>query len=150
MTTLLSDLLRPSTTSLGPLRTTARIVLGVFLLTAGVSHLTWSRSEFLAQVPSWVPGDPDFIVIASGIVEIALGLMLIALPKQRIPVGLVTAGFFVAIFPGNISQYVEGVDAFGLDSDRERAIRLLFQPVLIAWALASTGSWGTLKNLFRK
>ena len=55
--------------------------------------------------------------------------------------GGVTAAFFVAIFPGNISQYVTGTDAFGLDSDRARLVRLFFQPVLVAWALWSTGAW---------
>ena len=49
--------------------------------------------------------------------------------------------FFVAVFPGNISQYLTHTDAFGLDSDPARALRLVFQPVLVAWALWSTGAW---------
>jgi uncharacterized membrane protein len=150
MTTPLRELLRPSTTSLGPLRTAARIGLGVFLVGAGISHLTWSRSEFLAQVPPWFPVDSDIVVVVSGIMEIAIGSSLIALSKYRIAVGLIAAGFFIAIFPGNISQYVEKVNAFGLNSDTARAVRLLFQPVLVAWALGSTGAWGALKNLARK
>lgn len=47
----------------------------------------------------------------------------------------------MAIFPGNVAQYVEGTDAFGLDSDRARLVRLFFQPLLVAWALWSTGAW---------
>lgn len=119
----------------------ARIVLGLALAYAGVGHLTWSRTEFLAQVPGWVPLDADLVVVLSGIVEIVLGAALVLLVRHRVLLGWLTAAFFVAVFPGNVSQYVDGDDAFGLDSDRARAIRLLFQPVLVAWALWSTGAW---------
>jgi uncharacterized membrane protein len=118
-----------------------RILLGAFLLFAGISHLTVSRAEFLAQVPNWVPLNGDLVVILSGIVEIALGTALILLPRYGVLTGWVVAAFFVAIFPGNIAQYLNGRDAFGLNTDTARAIRLLFQPLLIAWALWSTGAW---------
>ena len=121
-------------------RRVSQVALGAFLLSAGVSHLTVSRLEFQAQVPTWLPIDPDFVVISSGIVEILLGLSLITLWRFRKRVGLVVALFFVAIFPGNINQFVNGIDAFGLNSDSARAVRLLFQPVLILWALWSTGA----------
>ena len=120
------------------LRAVSQVALGVVLVSAGVSHLTVSRIEFQAQVPTWLPLDPDFVVISSGIVEILLGLALITLWPLRKRVGLVTALFFVAIFPGNINQFVNGIDAFGLNSDAARATRLLFQPVLVLWALWST------------
>jgi uncharacterized membrane protein len=120
------------------LRAVSQVALGVVLVSAGVSHLTVSRIEFQAQVPTWLPLDPDFVVISSGIVEILLGLALITLWPLRKRVGLVTALFFVAIFPGNINQLVNGIDAFGLNSDSARATRLLFQPVLVLWALWST------------
>jgi uncharacterized membrane protein len=122
------------------LRAVSQVALGVVLVSAGVSHLTVSRVEFQAQVPTWLPLDPDFVVISSGIVEILLGLALITLWPLRKRVGLVTALFFVAIFPGNINQLVNGIDAFGLNSDSARATRLLFQPVLVFWALWSTGA----------
>jgi uncharacterized membrane protein len=118
-----------------------RVLLGLFLLLAGISHLSWSRAEFLAQVPPWLPMNPDLVVVLSGVVEILLGLSLIVLTKHQKTVGIVAALFFVAIFPGNISQYVNNIDAFGLDTDRARFIRLFFQPVLIVWALWSTGFW---------
>ena len=121
-------------------RAVSQVALGVVLVSAGVSHLTVSRIEFQAQVPTWLPLDPDFVVISSGIVEILLGLALITLWPLRKRVGLVTALFFVAIFPGNINQLVNGIDAFGLNSDSARATRLLFQPVLVLWALWSTGA----------
>ena len=123
------------------LRNATQLLLGAALAYAGITHLTTSRTEFQAQVPNWVPFSADFVVIASGIVEIALGLSLLLLWKYRTRVGFLTAAFFIAIFPGNISQYVNGIDAFGLDSDRARAIRLLFQPLLVIWALWSTGAW---------
>jgi uncharacterized membrane protein len=123
------------------LRNATQLLLGAALTYAGTTHLTTSRQEFQAQVPNWVPLSADFVVIASGIVEIALGLSLLILWKYRSQLGWITAAFFIAIFPGNISQYVNGIDAFGLDTDRARAIRLLFQPLLVIWALWSTGAW---------
>ncbi len=121
-----------------------QILLGAALGYAGITHLTTNRQEFQAQVPAWVPFSPDFVVVASGIVEIGLGLSLIFLWKYRARVGVITALFFIAIFPGNIAQYVNQIDAFGLDTDRARAIRLLFQPFLVLWVLWSTGALGKL------
>lgn len=123
-----------------------RFILGAFLFTAGVGHLTWQRTEFLAQVPSWLPLDGDLVVVLSGFVEIILGSSLLFLYKFKAEVGWVVAIFFVLIFPGNISQYVNGISAFGLNSDTSRGVRLFFQPVLIAWALWSTGAWTAWKN----
>lgn len=114
----------------------------------GTLHLTSGREEFQAQVPSWIPINADFVVVVSGLVEILLGLSLLTLWRYRKQVGLATALFFVAIFPGNVWQYLDGIDAFGLNTDRERAIRLLFQPVLVLWALWSTGA--TPKNLRKR
>ncbi len=120
----------------------SQIGLGLFLASAGYSHLTVNRLEFQAQVPTWLPLDPDFVVLASGVVEIALGLALLTLWRYRAHVGLAAALFFVAIFPGNINQFVNGIDAFGLNTDLARGVRLLFQPVLVLWALWSTGARG--------
>lgn len=119
----------------------ARIVLGAALAYAGLSHLAWAREDFLAQVPDWVPLDADLVVVLSGVVEIVLGVSLIVLARYRTELGWVVAAFFVAVFPGNISQFVDGDAAFGLDSDLARGVRLLLQPVLVAWALWCTGAW---------
>lgn len=121
-------------------RTIGRIFLGSALVFAGVSHLTFAREEFQAQVPDFVPLDPDVTVLASGVVEIGLGAALLVARKRRGLVGIVAALFFVAVFPGNIAQWVEHRDAFGLDTDMKRFVRLFFQPVLIALALWSTRS----------
>ena len=123
-----------------------QILLGVSLAYAGTTHLTTSRQEFQAQVPTWLPLDADFVVIASGIVEILLGIALLTLWTYRRQVGLIVAIFFILIFAGNINQYVNGIDAFGLDTDQARLTRLFFQPVLVAWALWSTDAWQIVKS----
>jgi uncharacterized membrane protein len=121
-------------------RKLAQVLLGASLLYTGFLHLTSRRNEFQAQVPSWLPLEPDFVVIASGIIEILLGLALLTLWKKRKQVGIVTAILFLLIFPGNVWQYLDGIDAFGLNTDTERGVRLLFQPLLVLWALWSTES----------
>ena len=123
-----------------------QILLGVSLAYAGTTHLTTSRQEFQAQVPTWLPLDADFVVIASGIVEILLGIALLTLWPYRRQVGLIVAIFFILIFAGNINQYVNGIDAFGLNTDQARLTRLFFQPVLVAWALWSTDAWQIVKS----
>ena len=129
-----------------PIHRFPQVVLGFALAYAGVGHLSTSRLEFRAQVPSLFKDYADFVVLASGVVEILLGLGLVFLWKYRVQIGWLVALFFVAIFWGNISQYVNGIDAFGLNSDRARLIRLFFQPLLVVWALASTGAWRSLKR----
>jgi uncharacterized membrane protein len=125
--------------------TAGRYTLGLFLLFASFGHF-FSADEFLAQVPPWMPA-PELVVLLSGVVELALGLALIFSPKKWLPnIGWVTAAFFIIIFPGNLWQYFEGRDAFGLDSDSARLVRLLFQPLLVIWALWSTRAFATLRK----
>lgn len=128
--------------------TLARLVLGTFLLIAGVGHFI-ATGEFTAQVPPWMPA-PEFVVYASGVVEIGLGLALIIVQRHRVIVGWIVATFFVVIFPGNVWQLIEGRDAFGLDSDLARAVRLLFQPILVVWALWCTGAWTAAREWWRR
>ncbi|WP_341835702.1 hypothetical protein WJU16_23015 [Chitinophaga pollutisoli] len=117
----------------------ARIALGAGLVFTGIAHLSFKRREFQAQVPDWVSLRKDDTVVYSGIAEITLGSALILCNKrQRKPTGKIAAAFFTAVFPGNISQYVNKRNAFGLDTDRKRFARLLFQPPLVYWALKCT------------
>ena len=127
------------------LRRSPQVLLGLALSFAGFTHLTTNRTEFQAQVPKLLKGWADQVVLASGVVEIILGLGLAFIWKYRVQLGWATAFFFVAVFWGNISQYLNHVDAFGLNSDCARLIRLFFQPLLVIWALASTGAWRSLK-----
>jgi uncharacterized membrane protein len=124
-----------------------RILLALFMVYAGFSHLTFNRIDFQAQVPDWVPVSKDLVVIVSGVIEIAFGMILLFWKKQRSTIGWFLALFFVLVFPGNVAQYLNGKDAFGgLESDSARLIRLFFQPVLIAWALWSSGAWQSWRN----
>lgn len=116
-----------------------RIVLGSFMILAAIGHFTFQRADFQAQVPNWIPLPKDLVVLLSGVAEITLGLSMIFWKQQRIKVGIALALFYLLIFPGNIAQYLNGTPAFGLDTDQARLIRLFFQPVLILWALWSTG-----------
>jgi uncharacterized membrane protein len=128
-----------------PIQTALRWLLGAALVYAGVGHFTFARETFQAQVPLWVPLDADLVVLLSGVAEVGLGAALIALPRYRVAVGWAVAAFFVAIFPGNIAQYLNGTDAFGLDTDTARLVRLFFQPLLVVWALWSTGAWSATR-----
>lgn len=132
------------------LRLIARLLLGGALMFAGIGHLTFARAEFQAQVPVWLPLDPDFVVVASGVVEIGLGIGLLSAGALVPWAGLAAALFFIAIFPGNINQYVEGISAFGLDTDQARLTRLFFQPLLVVWALWSTSALGYLRRKIGK
>lgn len=118
-----------------------RILLGLFMLSAAIGHFSFMRTAFQAQVPDWIPLDKDLVVVLSGIVELLLGLALIFLTKYKSYVGWSLALFFLLVFPGNIAQYINKVDLGPLNTDTARFIRLLFQPVLIGWALWSTGAW---------
>lgn len=135
---------QPHTTTL---QNVARVLMGSFMVVAGTGHLTFQRQEFQAQVPDFVPLSKDTTVLASGVVEIGLGLGLLALKgKNRVRMGIGLAAFYAAVFPGNIHQYTHHLSAFGLDTDQKRLARLFFQPVLIGWALWSTGALNALKK----
>src|ERR1700721_831858 len=127
-------------------RSIARHFLCAFLIFAGAGHLSFARTALYAQVPPWLPLNAEFVVIASGVVEIALGASLVLLSRWRGPVGWIVAIFFVLVFPGNISQFVTHANGLGLNSDLARGIRLLFQPLLVIWALWCTGARAALRN----
>lgn len=126
------------------LRTIARFVLAAFLAFAGISHFV-NPDVFLAQVPPWMPA-PELVVAVSGLAEVALAVALVALTRQRAAVGWLVAALFMVVFVGNISQFVTGTSAFGLDSDLARGIRLLFQPLFVIWALWCTNAWSTWRQ----
>lgn len=131
-------------------RTIVRLLLGAGLVFTGTAHLTFARDDFVAQVPRWLPLPTDLVVVASGVVEIVLGVALLLLGRFRVPVGWIVAAFFVAIFPGNVEQFASGTDAFGLDTDLARGIRLLFQPLLVIAALWCTGAWAAWRTRRRR
>lgn len=126
----------------GPLRVAARTALAGLLVAAGAGHLTTLRRGFRVAVPDWATRvlhtDKDTIVVVSGVVEVVLGVALLALPRERRRVGIAVAALFVAVFPGNVHHWRTGRDVPGLDSDAKRFGRLFLQPVLVGWALWST------------
>lgn len=123
----------------GGMRSFLRVLLGLFLVFAGVSHLTFAREDFRAQVPESLPLDTDAVVLGSGVAEVGLGSALLLAPRSaRRRVGTIAAWFFVAVFPGNVAQWLNRRSAFGLDTDAKRIGRLFGQPLLIAAALWST------------
>lgn len=128
-----------------PLQNGARGLLATFMIGAGVGHLSFARQAFQAQVPDWVPLDKDTVVLQSGVVEIGLGLALLLAKKRRTQMGLGLAAFYALVFPGNVHQYTHHLSAFGLDTDAKRLGRLFFQPVLMGWALWSTGALQALQ-----
>jgi uncharacterized membrane protein len=132
------------------LKNIMRVILALFMILAGIGHLTFNRNEFQAQVPRWLTNNQvviDFVVIASGIIEFAIGIAILFVFKHRIKLGIALALFFIIIFPGNLSQYTNNINAFGLDTDKKRFIRLFFQPILVLWALYSTGA---ISYLFKR
>ncbi len=135
-----------TTTRPSRIRSAARLVLGGALVVAGIGHLTFARTEFQAQVPDWVGIDKNVVVVLSGIVEIALGAAVIVVRRHRALLGLAVGLFFIAVFPGNISQFLDGDDAFGLSSDAARRNRLFFQPVLVAWAWWSMDAFSLVRR----
>ena len=124
----------------------ARVLLGAILIFAGYAHLTISRVDFLAQVPPWLPMDPQRVVYLSGIVEILLGAALIVLHRQRVYMGWIVAFFFVAVFPGNIAQYMYHRNSFNLNTDGARLFRLCWEPLLWVWPLWATGAWTAFRQ----
>ncbi|MBD0401991.1 hypothetical protein [Flammeovirga sp. EKP202] len=126
-----------------------RVLLGLAMLYAGIGHMTFRRIAFQAQVPTWLTTDEsfiDFVVLASGVVEIAFALLIIYGRNFKVQTGIALGIFFILIFPGNINQYVNHIDSFGLNTDTKRFVRLLFQPLLVVWALWSSGGWKYLKE----
>ena len=121
------------------MRTLGRLVLALVLVVAGVGHFV-ATDSFLGQVPTWLPLR-DWIVWISGVVELSFAAALVVARERRVLVGWLVAGLFVAVFPGNLWQYVHGSNSFGLDTDGARLTRLFFQPLLVAWALWCTGAW---------
>ena len=129
-----------------------RILLGLIMLYIGIAHLSFRRIEFQAQVPTWLTTDKDLmdlVVLISGYVEIAFGLLMIFGRKLKVKTGIALGVFYILIFPGNINQYINEIDSLRLDSENKRLIRLFFQPLLVLWAFWSTGALEYLKRKFK-
>ena len=126
-----------------------RILLGLIMLYIGIAHLSFKRIEFQAQVPTWLATDEgmmDLVVLISGYIEIAFGILMILGGKLKVKTGIALGIFYILIFPGNINQYINEIDSLTLDSNYKRLIRLFFQPLLVLWAFWSSGALKHFKN----
>lgn len=127
-----------------------RWLLGTTMVFAGISHLTFARRAFRAQVPKFVPDllpvTVDQVVVWSGVTEITMGAALVLLPRQKKVIGRTLGAFYLAILPGNIAQWKHHRSAFGLDTDQKRFWRLFAQPLPIVLALWSTGALDRLRQ----
>ncbi|MEV7608961.1 hypothetical protein AB0N61_05725 [Microbacterium sp. NPDC089320] len=128
------------------IRSLARWILALALGAIGIVHFVSTRG-FRVVVPDWATRltrlDKDAIVIASGAAEVALAAGLLLLPKERRRLGVATAAFFVAVFPGNVHQWRTHRSTPGLDTEARRFGRLFLQPLLVIWALWSTAEPST-------
>ncbi len=143
MRALTAAVVRVASLRLGPqrpLRRLLRVALAVFLTTAGIGHFV-ATETFLAQVPAWMPFERQ-VVLVSGVVELLLAAAVLLVGSRRTLVALVVVAFLHVVLPGNVAQWLEGVDAFGLDTDRARLLRLVVgHPLLVLWALAAGDVW---------
>lgn len=134
-------------------RALARWILALALGSIGVVHFVSTRG-FRVVVPDWATTltrlDKDSIVIASGAAEVALAAGLLALPRERRRMGVATAAFFVAVFPGNVHQWQTHRSTPGLDTETRRFGRLFLQPLLVLWALWATAEPDAARHRLRR
>jgi uncharacterized membrane protein len=118
-----------------PRTTAAALGLAAFIGGAGVMHFV--RPQFFDDVvPDWMPGDPRITTYASGVVEIAAGV-LIAVPRTRRAGALLALATFVGVYPANISGALQGgyenVEGFG-GTAAAAWLRLPLQIPMVWWA----------------
>ncbi len=126
------------TTATSPVRLLMRWVLALFYLAAGIIHLR-SPHDFIAITPHWVP-DAPLVIALTGMAEIAGALALMVVPRLRQAAGVGLALYAICVFPANINQAIHDIPIGGQHlSWWYHGPRLLFQPVLVWWALWAGG-----------
>lgn len=115
-------------------RNIGRYLLATFYVFAGVAHIQ-NPGMFLAITPAWVPA-PEFVILATGICEIAGGIALAFVPRLRYAAGIALAAYAVCVFPANINHALNNIAMNGGQmSWWYHGPRLAFQPVFVWWAL---------------
>lgn len=110
-----------------------RWVLAVFYAAAGVAHLA-APDQLLAITPSWVPFAPQ-VIFVTGLCELAGAAALVTRPLRR-AAGCALAAYAICVWPANFKHAIEGIDLPYISSSWYYHVpRLLFQPVLVWWAL---------------
>jgi uncharacterized membrane protein len=110
-----------------------RWALAIALILIGTDH--WLNPQrYLSMMPPWIPLHLE-LVLFTGAAEIAGGLGLLV-PRTRRICGLMLALYFVAVFPANVHNALNGLAVEGLpQANWYYWIRLPFQPLAIWWAL---------------
>ena len=112
-------------------------MLAAAYLVVGIIHLR-SPDAFMPIMPDWVPF-PRETVLVTGVCEIA-GAVALLIPRLRWWAGVMLAAYAVCVFPANIKHAVEGVAVGGTALGAWYHVpRLLFQPVIVWWALFAGG-----------
>ena len=128
---------RMGMTSLREGRACMRLALTVALVFFGVDHLL-TPQRYLPMIESWMPW-ADTVVALTGVCEIAGGLGLL-LPGLRRWSGALLAVYFIAVFPANVHNALQGLSVDGLPASQWYYwVRLGFQPLAVWWALFSAG-----------
>jgi uncharacterized membrane protein len=119
------------------LRAVMRWILAVFYVAAGIAHLV-VPDKLLAITPSWVPFAPQVILI-TGLCELAGAAALVTKPLRHWA-GFALALYAFSVWPANFKHAIDGIDLPNIPSSwLYHGPRLVFQPVLIWWALFSAG-----------
>jgi uncharacterized membrane protein len=118
-------------------RAAMRWVLAAFYAAAGVAHL-YAPDKLLAITPSWVPFAPE-VVFLTGLCELAGAAALVTKPLRR-AAGFALAAYAICVWPANFKHAIDSIDLPCVSSSwLYHGPRLLFQPVLVWWALYSAG-----------
>ena len=124
--------------SFDTLRNVMRWMMAGFYVSAGAFHLAMP-GKLVPIVPDWVPF-PVQTVLVTGVFEMAGGLALLSARMRRLA-GVMLALYAVCVFPANIKHAIEGIELPPVPSSWwYHGPRLAMQPVLVWWALFSSGT----------
>lgn len=113
---------------------TFKYLMGILLVFAGIAHFTKTQF-YVDMMPSYLPLHLELVYL-SGIIEIALGILLLIPKTTKIAAwGIIL--LLIAVFPANINMYLNSED-FPQMSETALLIRLPIQILLIAWAYLYT------------
>ena len=110
-----------------------RALLAAAYLAAGILHI-FKPAPFLGITPAWVPYAPQ-VILFTGLCEIA-GAIGLFIPRLRWWAGVLLAAYAVCVYPANVKHAVDYIaHGTGGLSLWYHIPRLLFQPVIVWWAL---------------
>jgi len=118
-------------------RAVMRWILAAFYSAAGIAHLVVPE-KLLAITPSWVPFAAQ-VIFVTGLCELAGSVALVTKPL-RWWAGVAMAAYALCVWPANLKHAVDGIELpYVTNSWFYHGPRLVFQPVIIWWALYCSG-----------